>query len=145
MPDGADRDYAALLQKELETLKRAINEKTWDGQWYMRALSKVENIGSKNSLGSKIYLNAQTWAVLGDVVPQKRLGTLVKAVDGMKRDFGFPLNDPPYPSYSPNVGRMFGMLPGLFENGGVYCHATGFKILMDCKLGRAAQAIRTLK
>lgn len=140
-----DQDYAAMLQKELETLKCDINEKAWDGQWYMRALSKMENIGSKDSWGSKIYLNAQTWAVLGDVVPQKRLSALVKAVDGMERDFGFPLNDPPYPVYSPNVGRMSGMLPGLFENGGVYCHATGFKILMDCKLGRATQAIRTLK
>ena len=37
------------------------------------------------------------------------------------------------------------MLPGLFENGGVYCHATGFKILMDCKLGRAEKALCTLK
>lgn len=37
------------------------------------------------------------------------------------------------------------MLPGLFENGGVYCHATGFKILMDCKLKRGSAALRTLK
>ena len=37
------------------------------------------------------------------------------------------------------------MLPGLFENGGVYCQATGFKILMDCKAGRASKALETLK
>ena len=52
---------------------------------------------------------------------------------------------PAYSEYSPNVGRMAGMLPGLFENGGVYCHATGFKILMDCKIGRGTEAIKTLK
>ena len=63
----------------------------------------------------------------------------------MEHDFGFPLNMPPYEKYSPNVGRMSGMLPGLFENGGVYCHPTGFKILMDCKLGRAEKALCTLK
>lgn len=40
---------------------------------------------------------------------------------------------------------MSGMLPGLFENGGVYCHATGFKILMDCTLGRANEALATLQ
>ena len=40
---------------------------------------------------------------------------------------------------------MSGMLPGLFENGGVYCHATGFKILMDCKTGRGNKALETLK
>lgn len=63
----------------------------------------------------------------------------------MEHEFGFPLNLPPYLAYSPHVGRMSGMLPGLFENGGVYCHATGFKILMDCKLGRGSTALRTLK
>ena len=63
----------------------------------------------------------------------------------MEQDFGFPLNLPPYPAYDPHVGRMSGMLPGLFENGGVYCHATGFKILMDCCAGRATKAVQTLK
>lgn len=111
----------------------------------MRALSDVENIGSKKSEGSKIYLNAQTWAVLGDVADEERLPLVLKSVDQMEHDFGFPLNLPPYPKYSPNVGRMSGMLPGLFENGGVYCHATGFKILMDCKVGRGSKAVKTLK
>ena len=88
-----------------------INDVAWDGGWYMRALSKEENIGSKYSEGSKIYLNAQTWAVLADVVDdEERLQKLVKSVDDMEYDFGFPLNLPPYLSYSPHVGRMSGML-----------------------------------
>ena len=140
-----DTEYAAFLENEYEILRRTINEKAWDGEWYMRALSLEENIGSKDSRGSKIYLNAQTWAVLGDVVPEERLPELIQAVDGMEHDFGFPLNLPPYKEYSPHVGRMSGMLPGLFENGGVYCHATSFKILMDCKLGRGKKAVQTLK
>lgn len=140
-----DEDYAAFLGKEYDTLRQTINEKAWDGNWYMRALSKEENIGSKDSSGSKIYINAQSWAVLGDVVDENKLPKLIKAVDDMEYDFGFPLNQPPYQEYSPHVGRMSGMLPGLFENGGVYCHATGFKILMDCKLGRGTKAVETLK
>lgn len=140
-----DVDYAKQLQREYNILKQSINEHAWDGHWYMRALSTAEPIGSKDSKGSKIYLNAQTWAVLADVADGKRLPMVLEAVDSMEHDFGFPLNLPPYMEYSPNVGRMSGMLPGLFENGGVYCHATGFKILMDCKAGRAKQAVRTLK
>ncbi|MCI9218408.1 MAG: cellobiose phosphorylase [Lachnospiraceae bacterium] len=139
------KEYADTLAREYEKLKKSINEKAWDGGWYMRALSPVENIGSKDSQGSRIYLNAQTWAVLAEVADGERLPLVLKAVDGMEHDFGFPLNLPPYESYSPNVGRMSGMLPGLFENGGVYCHATGFKILMDCKAGRADKALETLK
>lgn len=145
MEKYGDKEYAATLAMEYETLKNSINEKAWDGGWYMRALSSVENIGSRDSVGSKIYLNAQTWAVLGGVADEEKLPLVLQSVDSMEHDFGFPLNMPPYPEYSPNVGRMSGMLPGLFENGGVYCHATGFKILMDCKTGRGSKAAATLK
>ena len=140
-----ETEYAAFLENEYSVMKEPINRKAWDGEWYMRALAKEENIGSQYSEGSKIYLNAQTWAVLGDVAEEEKLPKLLRSVDNMEHDFGFPLNNPPYLEYSPHVGRMSGMLPGLFENGGVYCHATGFKILMDCKLGRAEKAVRTLK
>lgn len=140
-----DSKYAAYMSRECEALKKRINEAAWDGEWYLRALSREGPIGGKRSQGSKIYLNAQTWAVLADVVPRERMQQVTDAVDSMEQDFGFPLNMPPYESYSPHVGRMSGMLPGLFENGGVYCHASAFKILMDCKLGRGTAALRTLK
>ena len=142
---AGEAGYAVQLEKEYATLKAAINAAAWDGDWYVRALSADGPIGSKDSEGSQIYLNAQTWAVLGGVAEGERLEKLVRSVDQMEQDFGFPLNLPPYPEYSPHVGRMSGMLPGLFENGGIYCHATGFKILMDCALGRADRALSTLK
>lgn len=137
-------DYAVELGKEYDSLKRAINEKAWSGDWYVRALTKDGPIGGKGCEGSQIYLNAQTWAVLGGVVPEERLSKVIHAVDSMAHDFGFPLNMPPYEHFQPEVGRMSGMLPGLFENGGVYCHATGFKLLMDCALGRGDIALDTL-
>ena len=140
-----DTDYAAQCRQEYETVKAAINQNAWDGAWYARALSNKGNIGAKGSEGSQIYLNAQTWAVLAGVADGERLDKVLAAVDSMEQDFGFPLNLPPYPQYSAHVGRMSGMLPGLFENGGVYCHATGFKIMMDCYTGRADKAIETLE
>ena len=140
-----DADYAAFLEEAYISLKNSINIAAWDGEWYMRALAPSDNIGSRMSKGSKCYLNAQTWAVLAGVAEQDRLDVLLASVDAMERDFGFPLNDPPYLGYDPMAGRMSGMLPGLFENGGVYCHASAFKLLMDCELGRGAEALRTLK
>lgn len=145
MEETGDRACADFLEREYLILKEAINRAAWDGKWYARALSGKERIGVRESRGSKIYLNAQTWAVLGGVADGERLVQVLEAVDGMEQDFGFPLNMPPYESYSPQVGRMSGMLPGLFENGGVYCHATGFKILMDCRTGRGDKALETLK
>lgn len=138
-------EYALRLRQERQTLVDALNEHAWDGDWYCRALHKGGKIGSRESEGSKLYLNAQTWAILGDAVPDGRKEQVIAAIDSLERDFGFPLNDPPYDRYLPETGRMSGMLPGLFENGGVYCHASAFKILADCKLGRGANALRTLK
>lgn len=145
MEYAGESEYAQFLAGEYEKLKSDINRNAWDGRWYARALSEKGNIGSKDSRGSKIYLNAQTWAVLAGIADDDRLPQILEAVDGMEKDFGFPLNLPPYPAYDPHVGRMSGMLPGLFENGGVYCHATGFKILMDCCTGRGTKAVETLK
>lgn len=140
-----DSEYAAFCRKSCEDMAHAINISAWDGKWYCRALAPSENIGSLNSKGSKKYINPQVWAVLAGIVPDDRLGAVVSAVDDMEQDFGFPLNDPPYNGSDAMVGRMSGMLPGLFENGGVYCHASAFKILMDCSLGRSSDALRTLK
>lgn len=140
-----DCTYAQFLEEEYRKLKLSINQSAWDGNWYARALSKKGNIGSKNSKGSKIYLNAQTWAILSGVADDAKISKVLSSIDAMEQDFGFPLNMPPYQTYDPHVGRMSGMLSGLFENGGVYCHATGFKILMDCKVGRASKALQTLK
>ena len=145
MEHAGERSYANELREMFAAMRTAINAAAWDGDWYQRALTKDGAVGSKDSTGSTIYLNAQTWAVLGDVVPEERMEQVLCAVDGMEHDFGFPLNLPPYTTYDPMTGRMSGMLPGLFENGGVYCHATGFKILMDCKTGRADKALATLK
>lgn len=140
-----DTEYAQFLAEEYKKLKADINKAAWDGDWYARALSSKGNVGSKDSSGSKIYLNAQTWAVLSGVADGDKLTRVLRAVDSMEQDFGFPLNLPPYPAYDPHVGRMSGMLSGLFENGGVYCHATGFKILMDCRTGRGTKALHTLQ
>lgn len=145
MERAGEEDYARYAGEQYEILKERINGAAWDGKWYARALSAKGTIGSADSPGSRIYLNAQTWAVLSGVADEEKLPLVLEAVDSMEQDFGFPLNLPPYPAYDSHVGRMSGMLPGLFENGGVYCHATGFKILMDCCAGRASKAVQTLK
>ena len=140
-----DTGYAAHLREKYKEVKQAVNTVAWDGDWYVRVVSKKGNIGAKNSPGSKIYLNSQVWAVLAELPDHDRLKKVLKAIDGMEHDFGFPINKPPYKKYDPHVGRMGLMLAGLYENGGVYCHASAFKVVMDGKVGRGDQALRTLK
>ncbi|MFP4017558.1 MAG: GH36-type glycosyl hydrolase domain-containing protein [Halanaerobiales bacterium] len=140
----SENEYAEYLSSQYEELKEVINRVAWDGKWYVRAISKDKIIGSKDSEGSDIYTNAQTWAVLAEIVEEDRLSVVLESLDKVEHDFGFPINVPPNQKYYPHLGRMSGMLPGLFENGGVYCHATGFKIMMDCKVGRGDKAVDTL-
>jgi len=140
-----DSQYAEFLQDKYDQMSRAINETAWDGRWYARVLSDKGNIGSKESPGSKIYLNPQVWAILAGLADGDRLSKVLQSMDDMEHDFGFPINKPPYSQYDPHVGRMSLMLAGLYENGGVYCHASAFKIMADVELGRGAQALATLK
>lgn len=138
-------EYAAYLRKNYEEIKKAANTAGWDGDYYLRALSSKGNIGGKSSSGSTIYLNPQVWAVLARVPESDRLPKVIDAIDRMEHDFGFPINMPPYTQYSAHVGRMGLMLPGLYENGGVYCHASAFKVMADGVLGRGDEALRTMK
>jgi cellobiose phosphorylase len=140
-----DSEYAAFLRTSYEEVRKAANTLGWDGDYYLRALSEKGNIGGKNSPGSTIYLNPQVWAILARVPDEDRLPKVVEAIDSMEHDFGFPINMPPYTGYSPHVGRMGLMLPGLYENGGVYCHASAFKVMADGVLGRGDEALRTMK
>ncbi len=59
--------------KEATTLKENINKYTWDGEWYTRAYKdNGEPLGSKNCEEGKLYLNAQTWAIINDTANQER-------------------------------------------------------------------------
>ena len=140
-----DNEYMNFLQEKYAEVRDAINKNAWDGNWYARVLSSKGNIGSKDSEGSKIYLNPQVWAILAELPDDDMEQRVLKSIDDMEEDFGFAINKPAYTQYSPHVGRMGLMLHGLYENGGVYCHASAFKIAADAKLGRGQEAYRTLK
>jgi cellobiose phosphorylase len=62
----------------------------------------------------------------------------------METPYGIPICMPPYENYYESVGRMSGMLPGVYENGGIYNHACGFKIMADCKAERKESALASL-
>lgn len=140
-----DTEYKSTLRQRSKKLVDKTNEIAWNGDYYVRAISKYGKVGDKDSkIGGNIYINPQSWAILGDVVPKDRLEKLCKAIDSMETPYGIPICKPAYPEYDKTVGRMSGMLPGVYENGGVYHHACGFKIMADCKIGRSEQALSSL-
>ena len=141
-----DKAYAEFLLQRKQVLADKVNEVAWNGEYYVRAFSKFGIVGDKTSKnGGKIYVNPQSWAILADIVPEDRLQSVLNAIQSMETDEGIPMCCPPYEKYDETVGRMSSMLPGVYENAGIYNHAGCFKIMADCKLRRGEQAVATLK
>lgn len=101
--------------------------------------------GGEDEEEASLCLNPQTWAVLADI-GDKELQTKVMDLveERLKCRFGYVLNNPPYTTPKKGVGRTSYFKPGLIENASVYIHASMFKSVADCLLGRGDNAYNTL-
>ena len=127
------------------SMAKKINELAWDGAWYQRTLCEDGyRLGSAKNPEAQIFVNTQSWAVLGQVAQGERARQCMASVDKLiERPFGFVICAPPLTKYDPRIGKYCYVMPGVVENGGCYCHAAGFKLVADCMLGRAEEAFRT--
>ncbi len=142
-----ESDAAEEYATKHAALKQLVNDVAWDeeGGYYVRAFADGKVLGARRSEGSKVFLNPQSWAILADMVPPDRLSQILKVVDEvLETDYGCALAVPPYQGWDPRLGRISVEIPGSGENGGVYCHATGFKIMADTLVGRGDAALRCL-
>ena len=144
-----DVDWTRLageFDQRREELVAAINEHGWDGQWYIRAtLDDGTKLGSAENRVGKIFLNAQTWAVLNDVASADRARRCMNAVrTHLITDAGALLLAPAFSQPDERVGYITRYAPGLRENGGVYTHAATWAIAAACKLHDAELVDRLL-
>ncbi len=116
--------------KKAEKLKEAFNKYAWDGEWYYRATKDDgRKIGSKSSEQGKIFLNAQTWAVISGIADSSKAVRALSSVTMSLLHKNGPLLL--YPAYSePDelIGYLTRYAPGRRENGGVYTHAAAWLI-----------------
>ncbi|MCP4248208.1 MAG: glycosyl transferase family 36 [bacterium] len=140
----AEDDAATDLAQRREHLIAAINEHGWDDQWYLRAtLDDGTKLGTSQSERARIFLNAQTWAVLNDVAPPDRAASCMRAVrEHLVTEVGPLLLTPAFTQPNPQIGYITRYAPGLRENGGVYTHAACWAIAAACKVGDAELAGR---
>jgi cellobiose phosphorylase len=138
---------ADKYKKIFEDIKHIINEKCWDSEgYYIRGFSNGKKIGASESEGSKIYVNPQSWAILSEVATEERIPQILDAVEKyLETDLGYLVNYPAYQHYDKELGRISFQVPGTTENGAVYCHATGFKINADVKLGSGSKALESIR
>ncbi len=121
-------------------LVAALNEHGWDGSWYSRGtLDDGSVLGSARNRVGKIFLNAQTWAILSDVAPPDRAAACLAAVKKhLVTEAGSLLLAPAFDRPVPGIGYITRYGPGLRENGGVYTHAATWAIAAAAKAKDAA-------
>lgn len=143
---AAKRAAADDFDHRRDALIKAINDLAWDGEWYSRGtLDSGEIFGSKKNRVGKIFLNAQTWAILNDIAPPDRAAACLSAIkQHLVSDAGALLLVPAYDQPVEEIGYITRYAPGLRENGGVYMHAATWAIAAAAKMGDAALVDRLL-
>lgn len=139
-----DKDKAAKYLDRAKKLKVAINEVGWDGEWYVRATrDNGIPLGSKSQDRGKIFLNAQTWAVICDTAtPERARIAMNSAYKHLYREYGPLLFTPGYDKLDETIGYLSRYAPSVRENGGVYTHAACWGVQAAAMMGDAEMAYK---
>jgi cellobiose phosphorylase len=131
-----------------ESIKKAINEHAWDGEWYLQAYDDdCVKVGSKtNEKEEKIYLNPQSWAVLSGIAPIDRAKVaLKKAQEILGTEFGLVLLYPAYKAHRPDRGGVSTYPPGAKENAGIFVHTNPWFIIAQLLTGQHNEAYQNYR
>lgn len=121
-------DEATQWEEEVTNLNASLNEHLWDGQWYARGITD-DNVkfGVRTDTEGRIFLNAQSWALLCEAPDDQQKHLLLQSVaEHLDTPYGVQLLAPAYTAMRDDVGRVTQKFPGSGENGSVYNHAAAF-------------------
>ncbi len=139
-----DPAFAGRCQEEAARLRGDIDEKGWDGEWYLRAyFDDGSPLGSADNPECRIDSIAQSWSVLSGAGDAERTRRAMEAVDRLlvRREHGLiQLLDPPFDTSGLNPGYIKGYVPGVRENGGQYTHAAIWAVMAFAALGDSSRA-----
>ncbi len=127
-----------------EKVKGACEEVLWDGDWYLRGFTKTgKKIGTHKSEEGKVFLNAQSWAVLSGVASEDRAVKSMNAVDEfLYSKYGLHLLWPAYSKPNDEIGYVTRVYKGIKENASIFSHPNPWAVIAECKLGRGNRAMK---
>lgn len=124
-----------------DEMKEAINDLAWDGKWYIRGtLDDGTAFGSKDNAEGKIYLNAQSWAVMSGVADGRASECMDAVAANLNTAYGPALFLPAYNEPNPKIGIITRFCPGTKENGTIFNHPVCWAVIAECILGRGDAA-----
>ncbi|ODT55363.1 MAG: protein ndvB [Methylobacterium sp. SCN 67-24] len=143
-----DSKRANAWEKHANSLKRALENAAWDGEWYRRgSFDDGTPLGSRDSEECQIDSIAQSWSVLsGEGDPARSRTAMEQAtkrlVDG---ELGIiKLFTPPFSDTDKDPGYIKSYPPGVRENGGQYTHASTWFVIALAEMGEVDEAYRCL-
>jgi cellobiose phosphorylase len=125
-----DERFAQRCVVVRESLKQALNQHGWDGEWYLQATTDDGLLlGSHENEEGKIFLMPNIWAVMSGMADNGRAETALESVkQHLLKEYGTLLNFPAFTRPRPDIGYVTRYAPGLRENGGVYTHAATWAV-----------------
>ena len=135
-------DYRCAAKK----LNKAINKHLWDKDWFARGITdEGKMFGVSSDEEGRIYLNPQSWSLLGGIVNSDQKSSVISEVEKqLLTPFGVMMLAPSYTKMDENIGRITQKYPGVSENGSVYNHAAVFYAYSLYQQGESQKAFNIL-
>lgn len=120
--------YNKWIENFLTRLKKALNEKAWDGKWFIRAITDDGKIlGTNKNEECKIDSIAQSWSIIsnaGDIEKQKEAFMNAEKYLIDNKNKILKLLTPSFDRSDLNPGYIRRYINGVRENGGQYTHGS---------------------
>ena len=138
---------AASAREQADVMAQRVNQCAWDGEWYLRGFTDDGTpYGSAKDREGKIFINTQSWAILGGVADAERQAKLLRSAERyLDGPHGYALFHPAYSTWNQKLGRISMFSEGTKENAAVFCHAATFLIVAELMAKRGNSAYRAIK
>jgi cyclic beta-1,2-glucan synthetase len=142
--ERGQHERAATWRQHAVSLRAALEQDGWDGDWYRRGyFDDGMPFGSASNNECRIDSIAQSWGVISGAAEPARAKRAMAAVDKnlISRENGLALLfTPPFDKTTLEPGYIKGYPPGIRENGGQYTHAAVWSVQAFAKLGDGGKA-----
>jgi len=127
-----------------EEMKKAINESSWDGEWYKRAFDDEGNVlGSKENEFGKIFINSQSWAIISLIASKEKAKICLESVNKyLNTKYGIVSVYPAYKEFDESKGGITTYPPGAKENGGIFLHTNPWVMIAETIMGNGDMAYK---
>jgi cellobiose phosphorylase len=137
-----DKTSVKKYQRYHEEMEDVINKTCWDGDWYVRYYEENGTpVGSHKNTEGKIFINSQSWSVIGKVAPEDRAKKALASVNRhLNTKYGLKLSWPGYKEFDWRKGGVTTYPPGAKENGGIFLHCNPWVMIAETILGNGDRA-----